>query len=239
MTEAAILLRASAAPGWMECSARQQAIEEKQRDPNNPMHVGALVGNRVHSAVTGHTFDEPARVQYDEATQTAAEAGRQSTAYAKEITDFLAEEQAHIVETEIPLSHSFLVGDVEVQVKGSVDMLLHHKDKDLFSLCDIKVGKVAPDSAIIQLAIYCLLWHFVRPEQKISVANVIWRQRGKASDGLKCRSSRPFDDMLILGQDVVRRMARIATDGVSPTPSRSACATCPKTDCAARMEDIK
>lgn len=234
MTEAAILLRASAAPGWMTCSARQEAIEEQQRDPQRPMHVGALVGNRVHAAVTGHMFDEPARVQYDEVTQTASEASRQSKAYSEEIKDFLAAESAQIIETEIPLAHSFSVGEVEVQVKGTVDMLLRHHQKNVDVLCDVKVGKMAPDAAIVQIAVYCLLWAHVRPEHEIIHAAVLWRKRG--GEGLQYRKSKPFGDMLILGEDVVRRMARIASDGASPTPSRDACATCPKTDCPARME---
>lgn len=229
MSRVSIALRASTAGKWMECAAKQELLESLARDPDEPLHVGAHVGNLVHQALTGHDPGHPASILYDDVTRSEREAHRHADMLTAGMRSKIDELPFEITETEVWMKETFEADDTRIIVSGQADMV--GLDGDNAVLIDLKTGKSEPQSAWMQLAIYASLWHAARNEP-LKSCGVIWGRRGTSSVAYEERDGRTLEET---GHAIIRGMINIARTGALPSPSVFACRTCPKTDCAVRF----
>jgi len=218
---------------WGDCAARAKHIHEHGRPKRDDESVALAVGNAVHKEITGHTFEEPKRIRFDADTRTTKEMHRQVKAMTKVGADALANHGLTISDRELKFNPVIAtIGKTELRVCGTADMICQTKDGKT-ALIDLKTGAHPPKAAWLQLATYA--WIANALDINIDECGILWLPR-KRDGGEGKFWSKPANELIPIADTMLKRIASAHAGNAPPNPSSLHCSTCPKSDCAARLQ---
>ena len=237
MGDVVFSLHASQVTRWLACPHR--AKREAGMTGDRDKHVGAVIGDRVHGAITGHEASVPERIVYDDITPTAEALTKQSRKMAGE-THYVIRERLkmEVVDSEKPMQMALRTSkDRVVHLQGRIDLIMKDEASGLHHLVDIKTGRRKPDAVWAQLAIYAYMHSYCYRDDRIDRATVIWVRRKKGVAGLiEVEGQDINDDFRAEGRRLAYAAASlVAVDaGHRKTPSYINCHDCPVTECSLR-----
>ena len=223
-----IHLRPSQAKNWQACS-KMAAHHALLPIDDSTMKVGAYVGNMVHAKLTGHVYEEPQFVVFDELTRNRQEAKRQAQELYAHALTALDDNDLEVESREISMKKTVTVGEADVTVEGSMDLLCRSVRRRTLAIIDVKTGRRPPASVFAQISLYCWLWD--GPEHEwADEAGYLYVARGRRQSDIVLR---PVVDLLTVAEDIIRQYALTAIYGTVAAPGPH-CAYCYTPDCAAR-----
>ena len=231
-----VILRPSSAKNWYSCS--HMAAHHAAYPPDTKyQHVGAVVGDRVHARITGHTYEEPQFIEFDEITRNQREIDREVDNIVEAVEKEMVKHKLVPEEKEISLETTIAVGQVEIKVQGALDAFCRSQEDQRFYIVDIKTGKVRPGKAFLQLALYAWLWEHCRSDKPAGFAGYLYVSRGKHN--YPETVFRAVSDLLPIAEDAIRHRAMIEQYGTLRNPGMH-CRQCPVRDgCAVREVDFE
>ena len=152
-----IHLRPSQAKNWQACS-KMAAHHALLPIDDSTTHVGAYVGNLVHAKLTGHVYTEPQFIVFDEVTRNRQEAQRHADALFADATLGLDNNDLEVERREVSMKRTVTVGEADVTVEGSLDLVCRQVRGKSLALLDLKTGRRPPASVFVQIALYAWLW---------------------------------------------------------------------------------
>ena len=214
----------------LECPVRAEHEAEQPKTEHRP-HVGRVIGDKVHNAITGHDYKEPLLVTYDQYTTNPLQMQKQAGNCARLIQDWFEENEYEIVETEYRVE---AVVDGRFEATGSIDILARHQNGDM-ALIDIKTGAYEPAKSWTQLAVYAVLLE-ARGTYEIKTVIVLWAQRHELTSffGLYV-DKKPVSELVKYGRKILHHLTK-TLDMPVEKPSKQTCGHCEVKDCIARYK---
>ena len=225
-------LRASQASNWIRCPARgTYEMLNPRRGSDGKVSAAQAFGNRVHTAITGHTTDPPKTVMYDRVTATQRDLDRQSETAISRVREWLSEKGYRIEQTEVPLSSLASIAGVGVNVRGTVDILAKDGDGDRH-LIDIKTGPIRPRREhMVQMAIYAWLGRQQGLEPKFLTVLAVARAAPQTRDFGKVAGYRwEVEDLCGTVPGLLRQFVT-GTFSPAAIPHDAVCAHCMNVGC--------
>ena len=242
-------VRPSQVPSWMDCAARA-AFERDNPEPRHAQPVALAVGNEVHRRLTGHEYETPESILYDDHTPTASDMRFQIDQMEQAVKKCLETHELAIEENEydlvggapgvfrdeaglkrLPIAFDGMLADTKVFLSGTADWVARRPDGSLM-LLDIKTGKTFPAQAWMQLAVY--LWMSDRAGLGIQDAGILWvRRKRNEYDLVGDLAVRPATELVENVPRILIELAVVARFGAIPNPNSKFCsAKCRNVACA-------
>ena len=220
-----ISVRASSLPDWADCSKRAEYKNITHKEPNIAgMPVSTLVGHRAHNLLTGHEFEEPDRIVFDRATPSDREAYRQAQSIRTHAIEKMEEEGLDIKGSEESLSETVRIGDVTIDLTGTLDLRVFDEKLGGTYILDLKTGVNRPRAAILQLAGYAWLAEKNGTDDDLAGAGILWVPRGKTH----CEYiTWGIDPLMEIAEESLRQIAGYQKNGVYANPNSLGCGNCP------------
>lgn len=230
-----ITFRASEAVSWANCPARANYIYMHPSARESVHPVGLAVGNAVHHRITGHQYDAPESVQYDRNTRTAREMDRQVESISRYATNRLKELGLSVVESEYPLKRSVRIGEVEMAIQGTIDLVCVDQNADIV-IVDLKTGANQPRGAWLQLAIYAWLYGGDAQDKEAQKCGILWCPRLKSDKKVeKDYWEKSAQSLAKEAEGIIRQRARMAITTPTANPMSLSCSTCPNHECEVKL----
>ena len=222
--------RPSQAKNWQACS-KMAAYHALRPIDDSTTHVGAYVGNLVHAKLTGHEYTEPQFVVFDEITRNRQEAERQALALLATAKVALYDHELEVDIKEVSMKRTVTVGEADVTVEGTLDLVCRQVRGKSLALLDFKTGRRPPASVFVQIALYAWLWN--SRAEWADMAGYLYVHRVRQGRPKPELVLRPVVDLLTVAEDIIRQYALTAIYGTVASPGAH-CAYCYAPDCAAR-----
>lgn len=217
---------------WFECPTKKR--DSGRRGEADVQHVGQVVGNAVHQAVTGQAVEVKDYIEYDEVTRDYRELHMHTLQINENLIPIIG--PMNIARREVSLNRIVRVGDDEIDVRGKLDLVTGEDDEGYDGVYDLKITKQWPGAAWVQVAAYAWLVAVtddLRPEPHR--AGIIWSQRG--GEWRTEVVTRDLEEMIAPGFQAIRTVAQwLVSDEIPRIPSARACASCTLVECPLRFD---
>ena len=203
MTETLFTFRASSAPAWLECGAREEWRLTSPTDSRAVVSVAAEYGRAVHAAVTGQAHEPAQYVDFDHVTPTRRAMRRQIVEGVENAERAIANHSICPVAAEEELSAAVLTPNGLIKVTGHIDLVSETDASGVVDIIDLKTGRMDPVKVWPQLAVYAWLAneHFWKLRD-IIVVSVPRGQTARHVEVLTKRAS----DMVDYGRQIIQRV---------------------------------
>ena len=218
-------LNASSIRAWMSCAKRAEYDMDNPEDIKIAVPATLVVGNLVHSGISGHKYIMPEFIEYTGGLTTTRAIMALAAGMEDKIKAFIS--NCEIIETEIRME-IFVVdhgSKTKIKVVGIIDLLLQNEAGNKI-IVEVKTGKRTPSSALQQLAIQSWLWESLKQgEEELPTESwVLWMPANHNAE-IECQK-RDFLTLADEGKHLINHVKRNIVAGCLPCPSMTMCSAC-------------